>query len=400
MLLINDKSDRVLAVKDKNLTNFFMSDIKTSLRELSVIYGIHKLLTSKEYPIELEDFVEVIKLYINKNRMNSVLLTDKGNLFDYKDIIMNGICLGEAVIKTFKIDSLPTIKWVGEDTQSDTPIDIIIGNTQISLKEESYILENMGLYKLVNILTGSTYSRGELHIFKNFAKKEYCDWFAITWGLLLNQINNIGEIKLKTDNKSYRSFIKKLSNKKIQLLYVDGSKKLTAVLDHNCSLKTYEDKTNPILREKVFSKWINQSISDNSDYLIFKKRCAIKAGENLTKQIRVKMINTNLPRLFRLHNFSYFYAKSINKKPSIYQVPTTNEFKKNFEIKKVDFAVPASQLNFYTYIQNTLSKDAIVFRNEIRFSHGQFNGIPEAKLYIERGSLIDSIYKRIYPQEN
>lgn len=50
--------------------------------------------------------------------------------------------------------------------------------------------------------------------------------------------------------------------------------------------------------------------------------------------------------------------------------------------------MPKSQLNIYTTIENIETKSKLVVRNELRYSHGQFNGTPEAKMYIDNGSLL------------
>lgn len=66
---------------------------------------------------------------------------------------------------------------------------------------------------------------------------------------------------------------------------------------------------------------------------------------------------------------------------------------------KIDYEVPESQLNIITTIENTETGDILQLRNELRYSHGQFNGIPEAKLYIHNSlnqESLSKIYKPIY----
>lgn len=49
----------------------------------------------------------------------------------------------------------------------------------------------------------------------------------------------------------------------------------------------------------------------------------------------------------------------------------------------MEIKVPKSQLNVYfTFeISNSNGLNSIIFRVECRYSHGQFKGVPEAKLY-------------------
>lgn len=69
--------------------------------------------------------------------------------------------------------------WCGGDAQKDDPKYLIIYNLRISIKEQSFVLENMELYKLLSLLTTSTVSRG-IHVFNYFSKAEYEEWFSYT----------------------------------------------------------------------------------------------------------------------------------------------------------------------------------------------------------------------------
>jgi hypothetical protein len=96
----------------------------------------------------------------------------------------------------------------------------------------------------------------------------------------------------------------------------------------------------------------------------------------------------------------YYYAKTNDSKQEIYKVPSEKEFNSIIKISKIDYEVPKSQLNIITTIENTETGDILQLRNELRYSHGQFNGIPEAKLYIHNSlnqESLSKIYKPIYP---
>jgi hypothetical protein len=79
----------------------------------------------------------------------------------------------------------------------------------------------------------------------------------------------------------------------------------------------------------------------------------------------------------------------------IYLVPSKRDFEEETFIKDISFKVPAHQLNIYTIIQNKNTKQEIEFRNELRYSHGQFNGTPEAKFYISKGDMA-TLYRPIF----
>ena len=81
----------------------------------------------------------------------------------------------------------------------------MIGQYGFSLKEESFILKNMGLYQLLNTLTGSNYKKG-LHVFETFVPEEYNEWFSCTWKLLLEYLDENIIWIWKEENLSSRRF--------------------------------------------------------------------------------------------------------------------------------------------------------------------------------------------------
>jgi len=372
-----------------------MADIKTTFRELSVIYGIVKFFNGG-IPKDFGDFTETVKKYTNSSSMFLSFQNVPEQIESHKRIIENGIEIAKAIVTVLDLKELPIVTWVGESTQSGTPADITVNGVAISLKEESYILENMGLYRLVNILTGTDYSRGDLHIFKKFAPNEYSEWFRVTWLLLLNQLNKERKIVVSDKDRGYISEISKLDDGGIEMKYSSSERNSSTILSPDLNLADFEKNTSSLLREKVFAKWINLHASSNPDYLKAKHACSDVAGKNLTKLVGGGKGTINLARLFRIADAGYYYAKAFNGKVEMFAVPSLEEFIENFEVKSLEYAVPRSQLNFYTQLVNTETKKDFTLRNEIRFSHGQFNGTPEAKLYVERGSLLDVIYEKVF----
>jgi hypothetical protein len=160
-----------------------MADYKTNLRELSVLVGIINLINKNELVYSCDLFFNQLKTIIP---FNEQIYIRNLNSLDFNEndisIIKNGYKLANEIIKKFKISKIYNYEWLGYKIDKDNPVDLIINDFNFSLKEDSFILENMGLYKFVNLLTNKNHLK--LHIFEDFAMKEYNEWFEITWKLL------------------------------------------------------------------------------------------------------------------------------------------------------------------------------------------------------------------------
>lgn len=108
-------------------------------------------------------------------------------------------------------------------------------------------------------------------------------------------------------------------------------------------------------------------------------------------------LNTNkILELFQIYDESYYYGKSFGE-AKLYQVPSNKECK--IKLIDIEIKVPKSQLNVYfTFeLSNGSNSNTVVFRVECRYSHGQFKGIPEAKLYYtDNLNHLKNIYKIIH----
>ena len=372
-----------------------MADIRTSLRELSVVYGLvtHFDYNHKDRDFR-NDFWQVMTDWAGASNLKINFDNPKPIDDTHSSIVENGIVLADEIIKSFSIKSTPEIEWVGGLSHSDSPADLIVDRIEISLKEDSYILENMGLYKLLNILTGSNHTRGNVHIFKRYAESCYEKWFDSTWSFLVSELQAKKTIEIDTVGKDYKCGID-LKNETVSLWYKSKTISSTVNLPIAIDLTSFEKKTNPLIREKVFSKWINQNATSNSSYVSTKKECAITAGQNLLLELKKSLSAVNIARLLRLRDKTYYYCKVNHKKAEIYEVPSISQFDKVFELSELNFSVPTTQLNLLTTIKNKETESVLSFRNELRFSHGQFNGTPEAKLYFNRDSSLENIYTKI-----
>lgn len=376
-----------------------MADIKTHLREISVAITVGLLAKGEDFALE--------DLYDKDFFLNAATKTIKGDVSsairvdsikyssELCQIIKNGYNLGIKIFNSteFIIDKNSMILWKGNDTQKDDPVDIVIGKYNFSLKEESFILENMGLYKLVNCFTGTKYKTR--HIFKDYAMTEYQAWFLTTWKEMLKNIEKSGGTWSISKDKN--ESVIEMSDKDITFKLFNNSR-LTAksTLPITCTLETFEKKTTSKTREKVFAKFINNVLSDNKEYNSKKRACAIVATTNLAKELKDNLnYKAGLPRFLRIHDFEYYYAKTTATELAIYKVPSTANFESNIVIDSIVSSVPNKQANILTTIRNKKTNNTLVLRNECRFSHGQFNGTPEAKMYYESDGSLLTIYEAI-----
>lgn len=371
-----------------------MADKKTNLRELSVGIGVYLILNghdTKEYSTYPQKFLAICKKTYRKDFSSLKLYSNIKNFSSLeKSIISNGFSLAKKITQNFDVKKNDKIIWLGYKTQSGLPVDLVIGKHRFSLKEESFILENMGLYRYLSLITKKEFPRG-LHIFKNFAPEEYDNWFKWTWSKLIKSARPFIYRSLK-----YNGYIK-FDDQSVSLLYKQNNGKLveSRLPKKPFGIDVFESNTVSITREKVFSKWVNKYLSKDIGYLSVKKKAAVKAGDNLVKFIMANLDKEllGLQRLLQIYDDEYYYAKTTGAGVQIYKVPSKSDFNKVVKIGLIKVSVPKSQLNLLTEIKNIDTGKSLILRNEIRFSHGQFNGTPEAKMYYE-GSL-ENIYEKI-----
>lgn len=377
-----------------------MADILTNLRELSVALFFYNGKRLSE--IDPQYFLSQVKKYVkNTQHLSPFNLSNSGNAFNSLELntIQNGFALGSVIKQKLHVAPQPQITWLGLQTHSDSPTDLQIEKYRFSLKEQSFIIENMGLYKLMNLLTGKPqYSRGQLHAFENFALPELREWFKVTRDLIVSYL-------VKSDFQ----FMKPGSYS--SLMRLDGSSLLLSVEYRNgsifqsriqnfpkCSYELFRDQTNGDTREHVFSKFINKILNKNPEYIKAKLLCSTTAGQNIICEIENSKGNIvdNLQRFFRIEDEKYYYAKTTGSTILLYEVPAKKDFSSILKVADLSYAVPKSQLNIFTTLQNKETGKEIKFRSEVRYTHGQLNNIPEAKTYIESGDLT-IVYRKIYP---
>lgn len=363
-----------------------MADIKTHLRELSVAVGVHG--TTQHLELNPETLEPSLFFDLAVKAVSHPIDSARNILelahFDqeYSKILKNGFNLGKYLCEKFDFSSTDKISWYGNDTQKDDPVDLKIGEHGFSLKEESFILENMGLYQFLSLMTTETFVRG-LHVFQHFAPTEYEAWFAYTW----KQLVNTGSWS-QNYPKYNSSFL--VADDTISFTHsTSGTTILPIALNGTAA---YMKTTKSPIREKVVAKWISEELQHDPEYLRLKKICSETAGEVMCDFIVEHLSSENLKRLLQVCPNEYFYAKSTAHEVTVLRVPSEADFKTEIRVKSVKPSVPESQLNIITTLENTITGKTLSLRNECRFSHGQFNGTPESKMYYERGGDLSVIY--------
>lgn len=372
-----------------------MADIKTHLRELSVATTAGLLLSNISF--ERSDLYDSRTFWPLAKTVISGDLSPAANILDVpaytgelKSIVDNGYRLGRAIVDHphFAFHGGENVSWLGYQTQKGDPIDVKIGPYGFSLKEDSFILENMGLYQLLNDLTGSRYPRG-LHVFAHFAPAEYDQWFAYTWRCFVAYLERYGGWELDTGRYVSRA---RLIQDQVILDYDGEQSVVPAGITTNAQ---YMRSTSAHVREKVFAKWISEQFKNDPAYLTLKKTCALTAGEQVAAFITSHYDPTSAARFFQIRPQAYYYAKTTAYETTILRVPGMADFAHAIRLVDCCCDVPASQLNIISTFENTATGRTLEFRNECRFSHGQFNGTPEAKLYVRRNTSLTDLYDPI-----
>lgn len=377
-----------------------MADLKTQLRELSVAASLGLLIRS--IPFKVEDLYSPDRFYAYVEKVVTGPLPSswagKGEpLFPAPciQIIENGYNLARYLFEHPHFHFTPgdEITWQGNDNHKDDPVDITVGAYKFSLKEQSFILENMGLYKLVNCYTGSQYKKR--HIFKDYAPAEYSRWFQTSWEEMIRLLEQRGGRWEFTSPQGDKRVSLERAGERVALRLQRLGRTTQVWLPLHCTLEEYEKGTTARLREDVFARFIYQNLRENQNYLRTKREAALVAAQGLARELKENLHYGSLARFLRIHPFAYYYAKTTEEGIQVYRVPALQEFSKEIEIQSITASVPDTQANILTTIRNRSSGRQLQLRNECRFSHGQFNGTPEAKMYYQQGGSLLTIYQPI-----
>ena len=371
-----------------------MADIKTSLRELSValIIGIK----IKDLQIAINElyhpktFIDTVLKVVNNDIGNAIKIASLEKFDDsLKIIITNGFKLGNCIYSCnkFAFNVNDQIIWTGSLNRKYGVIDLIIGKYFFSLKEESFILKNMSLTNLLNALTNK-HLTNPINVFTKFATNEFNEWFRYSWISFVNYL------------QSHQSFIHQnndyfakatIANNKVIFEYNDD--KLITPTTIN-DFQTYMQFTNTKIREKLVAYWIFHHLRKDKTYRKLKQQCNYVAGAKLTRYINQNYCISNIHTFLQIFPFTYYYAKIEKRIGKIWEVLGIT--KVNCKLQFIEAAFKATnQLYLITRFCNLNDNTVLTFYNECRYSHGQFNGTPEAKLYVDKSTCLDNLFKRI-----
>lgn len=369
-----------------------MADAVTVLRELSFGYGILKqeIEDFKETPVKFLDFCQ-------ENIKNCQDLTTKSFARrklsfseEEKEIIQEGLSLAKHVLSKDLIESAkPNVEWIESKIKSGSAINVIVDEIPFTLKKENFIIDDMDLYTLINIIVDEVIYKRDFHIFEDYASEELDTWFKVVRDLIIEK-GKQGSFQIK-DNRG----------RIIKLSYSESVDKLFLFFANNdeiieeftaCDYKRFDASTSSKYRENVLARFLNKELCAHPDYLKYKKLCLEKAGENLVSFLKEK-VQTNksinaLYTLFKIEEKPYYFAQMSEDGAELYKIPSQEEFTKNVKITEITSLVPKAHLKIYTSIENTKTTDKLVITNKIKYPHGAFNGVPESKMSIETGSLL------------
>ena len=368
----------------------------TVLRELSVAYGIHH---SQPPTTPSAFFYACAKIVTNDLKsIERQLLTPPSFSMKQLTILSNGINLSQKLLLEGLASKEDDIYWMGQDNHAEGPIDLQIGEHKFSLKEDSFILENMGLYKMLNRFTGSNYQRG-LHAFRQFAPKELEAWFQYTWQSFIRFIkenDNSWSETTKTHKTKSATYNPKTDRCTLTLSDKGKTETSSIYVSTTLSEADFTSQTKGKTR-KIFSTWISNHFSSDPEYLELKNKCAYNSGERICSLISEKWNPSEFQRFLQIYDFTYYYAKVDSTGIYVYKVPNNQNWQQEILITKPKLVVPKSQLNIITKIKNIKNARVLELRNEIRYAHGQLNGTPEAKLYYggSKTGNLSTIYQQI-----
>jgi len=92
-----------------------MADIKTNLRELSVLVGVYVKVNGLKYNHDVTEFIRIIKENIRYGSNDNIANLSTVKTFSSLQlaILDNGFSLAEKIINEFKIEKIDELIWYG-----------------------------------------------------------------------------------------------------------------------------------------------------------------------------------------------------------------------------------------------------------------------------------------------
>lgn len=403
-IMEKDKVSTVTATpsKVKTVKRLSQGD-KTKLRETSFSVFASAIAHGEEIDIDSiqsgEDFLKIADMYLPEADIDASSSLNKYNSMSkgMKDILNNGLELARGVANDphFNLRENKKARWIGREPDSD-PLDAVIGDYGFSLKEDSFILKNMSVANFLKNMTGENHEKGRrgLHVFKEFAGPELDRWMKYSWGEFEKHLEREGEWSFANGVNNRNTATARIDGDYIILDYNGRSSRVPRQLN---SEEDYYSLTTSTTREKVFSRWLNLKLQNDPTYVDLKKKTSVAAGKRIVEQVRKSSTPKDARSFLGFEEESYYYGKVDGKTAEAYRVPSIHDIGEDkFEFVDIDYSVPKSQLNIETKFRNTETGELITFRNEARYSHGQLNGTPEAKMYVDKSTSMNAVYEHIF----
>jgi hypothetical protein len=260
--------------------------------------------------------------------------------------------------------NITSLKWTGAMKRSKTASgaqDLLVANTQITLKAESDIVNNFSpAHLFVSIPQGSSSpDRSE-----NWFLKTDPDGFQELY-------DSTKEIQLDRFPASFPSSVREFE----RIASRNDRQELAKGIDK------LKDQAHDAF-EKARIKMCHQVATASAQ--MFNGNLQISLNSSSKNSIIDKIIKD----LFRLDSVEYVVAGVSEGKEFAVRVPSIDDFKQEWEIRSIkaepDLSRKQSVVNIFITYRNKQNKSVEYvnkFHVEIRWSHGKFCGSPEAKLY-------------------
>lgn len=340
-----------------------MSDSKTTASELSVAFGI----------LELDPLDSLGE---------SQLLSRFGNTLDYQ--VYLSFCdtyrnerqrytrffdLGLNIRRRygqFRGASIYSVRWNGPEHESSTvslPIDLIVANTPISVKDESDVIYNRSPY---NMLVRLPQGYGDV--------KRSDNWFVLTapdeYQYLYEYAQQVWGSEYPADVTVYHATTSEESREEFRRR-IKAAEKAKA--------QTFQEYRR---RYEIFCNAVAQRSAAifNEHYLASRSQ----RGGNAVNELVLR-------NLLRLGDVNCIICGVDKRRTSAVEMPSLSDWLRNWRVRSCEATIDTRIVRKQPVIKLILTYEHrtsrriynLDFRVELRWSHGRFCGNPEAKLYKE-----------------
>lgn len=330
---------------------------KTSIRELSVVAGIHGIDSDRFTNLSGHAFIDTISgitSLTGEKDLNTILAWgswNKGGMpHDLVKLANNGIFLGNAIREAFYQNRDVTrlgIVWSGIDKTDKklAPRDLIISGDLWSLKDNSDILKNGSAKDLFNTSFGTNTYSAKVHSLRDFNPKAFDKQY---------------EILAKAYNAKY-------PNHPIPGNYEEWSEPAYY------TAKGMDTKRRGRYRKDAANKFISLP-----EYAGVKNAINELAGEEYMKRLPKDHSKIAVGNLIGYDTSYYYGSISGQQKTLIGFVPDGKTITEKTKVTDIKYT-SGRQLDIFMTLENKY-KENFVLQYEMRYSHGQLIGYPEAKL--------------------